>query len=92
MVWALPKMAPPVATVTVAVSPSAMVAGDTVRLKFGVSLREMVMFLVPITVVPCRAVMVMVSASSTTASSRTVMVAVPAVAPAASVMLAGAIA
>ena len=93
IVWALAKVAPPVSTVTVALpAPSSvMVSVSTVRLKLAVSLSVMVMFLVPISAPSCRARIAMVSSPSTNASSCVVMVALPEVAPAAIVMLAGVI-
>ena len=91
MVWARAKVTPPVVTVTVALSPSAMVAGATVRLNAGWSLAAIAMVRVPISVVPWRAASAMVSRGSISVSSSAVMVALPAVAPAASVMFAGAI-
>ena len=84
---------PGYAAVTVALpAPSSvMVSVSTVRLKSAVSLSSMVMFLVPISAPSCRARIAMVSSPSTNSSSCVVMVALPEVAPAAIVMLAGVI-
>ena len=91
MVRAPAKVTPPVSTVTSAVLPSAMVAGLTVRRNAVWSLAEMVTCPVSIGAAPWLAAIVMVSRGSISVSSSAVMVAVPAVAPAASVMFAGAI-
>ena len=82
------KLTPPVSTVTMAASPSATVAGKTVRLK-DASLSLMVRFRVPITAASWLAAIVIVSTPSASLSSAVVMVALPAVALAAMVMFAG---
>ena len=76
-------------TVTVAVSPSAMPApaGSTAMLNAGGSLAAMVIFLLPIGVASIAALIVMVSAGSTSVSSSASTVVVPAVAPVTIVML-----
>ena len=90
IVCAVARATPPVSTVTMAASPSAMVAGWTVRLK-AASLSLMVRFLVPIATASWLAAIVIVSVPSASASSAVVMVALPEVASAAIVMLAGVI-
>ena len=82
-------MTPPVVTVSTALSPSAMVAaaGSTVRRNAVRSLAEMVTAAAAAIAAPsCVAVIVIVSRSSTSLSSTALMVALPAVAPARSVM------
>ena len=93
--WSVAKVAPPVSTVTVACSPSAMLREDTARLnavRSSVSsLARMVTSAVPIGVASWLAASVIVSAPSASLSSSAVMVALPEVAAAAIVMLAGVI-
>ena len=84
------KATPPVSTVTMASSPSSTVAGLTVRVKSAVSLSKMVTFRVPISAPSWLAASVIVSLFSTWLSSIAVMVALPEVWLAASMMLAGA--
>ena len=85
------KVTPPVSTVTVVLSPSATVSADAVRANCGASLSSMRMARLPIAVPSWLAVSAMLSASSTTVSSRAVTVALPEVALAAMVMFAGVI-
>ena len=81
-------------TVSVALSPSVMAAssGNRSRLNVVWSLAEMVISSVPTGAPPWLAVIVIVSASSCSVSSSAVMVALPELASAAMLMLAGVIA
>ena len=93
IVCAVAKVTPPVSTVTVALSPSVMAAssGNRSRLNAVWSLAEMEMSNVPIGAASWLAASVIVSAASCSVSSSAVIVALPEVASAAIVMLAGVI-